>query len=262
MGSSRKRIQLIHWNADEAVARVHQLTVAGYEAAHELPWNPAAEKRLRADPPDAVVIDLTRLPSQGRDWGIALRSYESMLRVPLLFVEGDASNHERIRKLVPDAIFTEWTRIVTALRSAIANPPRDAVKLKSRFAGYADTPLAKKLGIDAGSVVALIDAPTTIDNTLGELPKGALLLKNPRGSRSLTMWFVTSRSDLMKRIAKMTPFGAKGGLWIIWPKIGAGIATDLNQIIVRKAGLDAGLVDFRISRIDATWAGLRFTIRK
>jgi len=41
-----------------------------------------------------------------------------------------------------------------------------------------------------------------------------------------------------------------------------GHATDLDQIIVRKAGLDAGLVDFRISRIDATWAGLRFTMRK
>ena len=63
-------------------------------------------------------------------------------------------------------------------------------------------------------------------------------------------------------IAKMAQFGAKGGLWIIWPKIGSGNATDLDQIIVRKAGLDAGLVDFRISRIDATWAGLRFTMRK
>src|ERR1700683_4606607 len=166
MGSSRKRIQLIHWNADEAVARVHQLTVAVYEAAHELPWNPAAEKRLRADPPAAVVIDLTRLPSQGRDWGIALRSYKSMLRVPLIFVEGDTPNRERIRKLVPDAIFTNWTRTVTALRAAIANPPRDAVKLKSRFAVYAETPLAKKLGIDAGSVVALVNPPPAIENTL------------------------------------------------------------------------------------------------
>jgi hypothetical protein len=136
MGSSRKRVQLIHWNADEAASPLRLLGGAGFDAAHELPWNPAAEKRLRADPPAAVVIDLTRLPSQGRDWGIALRSYESMLRVPLLFVEGDASNHERIRK----------------------------------------------------------------------------------------------------------------------------IAGDLNQTIVRKAGLDAGLVDFRISRIDATWAGLHFTI--
>jgi hypothetical protein len=66
----------------------------------------------------------------------------------------------------------------------------------------------------------------------------------------------------MKRITKMARFGTKGGLWIIWPKAGSGQATDLNQTIVRKAGLDAGLVDFRISRIDATWAGLRFTTRK
>jgi hypothetical protein len=36
----------------------------------------------------------------------------------------------------------------------------------------------------------------------------------------------------------------------------------LTQQTVRKAGLDAGLVDFKITRVDDDWAGLRFTMRK
>ncbi|MFH1570366.1 MAG: hypothetical protein ABIL09_20410, partial [Gemmatimonadota bacterium] len=60
----------------------------------------------------------------------------------------------------------------------------------------------------------------------------------------------------------MVPRGEGGGLWIIWPKQAAGTGTDLTQAAVRQLGLAAGLADFRIAAVDATWSGLRFTERR
>jgi hypothetical protein len=40
------------------------------------------------------------------------------------------------------------------------------------------------------------------------------------------------------------------------------VLTDLAPDIVRGTGLDAGLVDYKVCAIDATYTGLRFTRRK
>ena len=47
--------------------------------------------------------------------------------------------------------------------------------------------------------------------------------------------------------------------WIAWSKQASRVRSDLSRQIVRQAGLDAGLVDYRICSIDKTWAGLLFT---
>jgi len=57
-----------------------------------------------------VVIDLNRLPSQGRDLGIALRTYKTTRQVPLVFVDGDPEKVARIREILPDAVYTSGTR--------------------------------------------------------------------------------------------------------------------------------------------------------
>ena len=38
--------------------------------------------------------------------------------------------------------------------------------------------------------------------------------------------------------------------------------SDLSEVVVRKAGLAAGLVDHKICAIDDTWSALRFTRRR
>ena len=45
-------------------------------------------------------------------------------------------------------------------------------------------------------------------------------------------------------------------------KQGAAVPSGLTQAAVRSAGLAAGLVDYKIASIDATWSGLLFTRRK
>jgi len=74
--------------------------------------------------------------------------------------------------------------------------------------------------------------------------------------------FVKSHAELEKRFIPAVRAMAEGGrLWIVWPKKASGVAADLTQNDVRAFGLKAGLVDFKISAIDATWSGLCFTRR-
>jgi len=99
-------IQLIHWNISEAQERAERLEKAGYEVTFELGPVPALLKELKTNPPEAVVIDLSRPPSQGRDVGVALRSFGSTRRVPLLFVGGGPQKAALVRQKLPDAVYT------------------------------------------------------------------------------------------------------------------------------------------------------------
>ncbi len=83
--------------------------------------------------------------------------------------------------------------------------------------------------------VALVNAPEGIESALGDLPEGAVLRRNLRGKPNLT-------------------------LCIAWPKKASSVSSDLSQAVVRRAGLDAGLMDFKICKVDDTWSALRFTI--
>ena len=53
-----------------------------------------------------------------------------------------------------------------------------------------------------------------------------------------------------------------GGLWIAWPKKTSGVTSDLTQGRVREVGLAAGLVDYKVCAINATWSGLLFARHK
>ena len=46
-----------------------------------------------------------------------------------------------------------------------------------------------------------------------------------------------------------------------WPKKSSGLATDLDENVIRDLGLAAGLVDNKVCAIDRTWSGLRFVYR-
>lgn len=255
-----QRIRLIHEKAPEAVKGTATLRAAGYTVAAGA-LTPAVLRRLRTDPPAAVVIDLTRAPSRGRDIAVALRTYRSTRPVPIVFAGGEPTKTAPIKKLLPDAVYTTWARIRSALKRAIASPPAHPVVPGSVFAAYAGVPLIKKLGIKPGSVVGLLGAPKGFHRTLGALPARAVLRRDPRGRCDLVVWFVTSRKDLDRGIGRVAVLAGRGGLWIAWPKKASGMTTDVTQAAVRAVGLAAGLVDYKVCAIDATWTGLRFTHR-
>ena len=256
------RIYLIVWNDKELAERAALLTAAGYQVSSGLPPGPPMVRALAADPPDAVVIDLGRLPSQGRDVGVTLRISKPARRIPLVFVGGDPDKLARLRHLLPDAVYTTWDEIERVLPDAIAHPPPDPVVPESSFAGYSGTPLPAKLGIKPSATVALVGAPPGFMDTLGSLPPGVQVRTTAAGDCRPILWFVASLPALHEGLAAMAAHVHSNSLWVIWPKKSSSVASDVTQQAVRDAGLAIGLVDYKVAAIDATWTGLCFTRRK
>jgi len=255
-------VRLIHWHAGEAGERAARLRAASWEVDASQFNGPAGLRSLRENKPLAVVIDLSRLPMQGRDVGLAVRQFKSTRFVPVVFVDGLPEKVARVRRSLPDAVFTSWETIRRDLKRAVAHPPRDVVAPGSLLAGYSGTPLAKKLGIKPDSVVALAGAPDGFEKTLGDLPGGVNIMTRATPSADLIVWFVRSRKELERGIRRMAGLTGKGGTWIAWPKKTSPLASDLTQAAVRKVGLASGLVDYKVCAIDADWSGLKFARRK
>jgi hypothetical protein len=132
-------------------------------------------------------------------------------------------------------------------------------------AGYAGTPLARKLGIGEGDEVALIGAPERFEDTLGELPDVASLHTDLADDAryDVIVAFITQRSELEAELPRLRIRMAPAcGLWIAWPKRSSRVPTDMTDQVIRDVVLPTGLVDNKVCAIDETWSGLRLVIRK
>jgi hypothetical protein len=129
-------------------------------------------------------------------------------------------------------------------------------------AGYSGTPLPRKLGIREGSSLLLIDAPDDFASTLGELPPAVELVRPEARAVDVAILFARDAATVQTRFAALAAsLEPAGGLWVAWPKRSSGVATDLDEKVVREIGLADGLVDNKVCAIDATWSGLRFVWR-
>ncbi len=251
------RLILIHWNAAEARERAELLRAAGHAVEVLTTGGGEALRKFRENPPIAFVIDFSRLPSQGCAAGVFLRQQKATRHVPIVFVGGQAEKVESVRKLLPDAVYTEWGRIRADLRRAIKAPPAEPL-IPGTMAAYSGTPLVKKLGLRAGSAV-LVGAPAGFEEKLMGLPDGVRLERKLHGPANAILLFARSRAELTKRFTAASRALAKAGkLWIIWPKKASRLAGNLTQADVRAFGLGRGFVDYKICAVDATWSGLLF----
>lgn len=255
------RIRLIHFNAAEAEERVAQLRAAGFDAEYEFRDGPGLTRILRERPPRAIVIDLSRMPSAGREVGLHLRRTAALRFIPLLYAGGVPEKVAAIRERLPDAAFASWEEISEALKKCIGNPPRAPIVPPPLFSQYLGTPLSKKLGIKEGTQIGLVGAPRGFEEKLGKLPAGAAAKRGLRTAPDLLLWFVKSRAEVTAGVMEMGKAAGAGGLWMIWPKKTSGVKTSLTQQIVREIGLASGLVDYKVCSVDETWTGLRFTRR-
>lgn len=255
------RVLVIHWNPAEAAERAERLRREGFETSCFTDQRDGAGFRaLRENPPDAVVIDLARLPSDGQAVGIALRGQKATRMVPLVFIEADPEKTARVRGLLPDAVFTTWPRIGAALRRALKKPLARPL-VPGTFAGYSGTPLPKKLRIREGSVVALVHAPEGFGAKLAPLPEGARV-QNDIGDADVILAFVKSAAALGRELPALARSMREGRtLWLIWPKKTSALAGDLGEPKVREMGLAIGLVDYKVCAVDETWSGLAFAAR-
>jgi CheY-like chemotaxis protein len=256
------RIRLFHWNITEAEQKTLILKSLGYEVDYE-PYPPKALKQLGNNPPAAVIIDLSRLPSQGRDIAVNILYAKATRNIPIIFVEGDPQKVRQIKMHVPDAIYTHYDQIAEALKKVLTDPPKVKLIPKSIFEPYKQTSLAKKLGIKPNSRLVLVDPPNDFTKTLGELPQNVTIQNKLSKKSDLVILFAAKQEKLQSQIIKIiNEVPLEGKLWIAWQKQGPETATRVTQATVRKTGLALGLVDYKICRVDSEWTALLFTRRK
>jgi len=162
--------------------------------------------------------------------------------------------------VLPDAVYTQWRSIRSAIRTSIATAPEQPVIPTPYMDRFAGRPLAKKLGLKEHMTLAVHNPPDTfLSNT--DKPTGLTIHNDVKKKRDLTMWFVHTEKEYRTQFARTAKSAAGANLWICWPKKSGKITSDLSETIVREVGLSAGWVDFKVCSIDDDWSGLLFKQR-
>lgn len=128
-------------------------------------------------------------------------------------------------------------------------------------AGYSGTPLARKLGVKPGHVVALVDAPEGW--SIPDLDPHVELRRDLRRRPDLVIAFVRSQAELRRRAPRLvTAVAPEASLWVVWPRKAGGHVSDVNEQSLRDQFLPTGLVDNKVAAMDDDWSGLRFVWRR
>ena len=94
------------------------------------------------------------------------------------------------------------------------------------------------------------------------LPDQVTFVTSRAKQADCVLLFVTAAEMLRQSFSSLaTKLPPTGLFWVAWPKKAAKVATDLDENVVRRIGLDAGLVDVKVCAIDDTWSGLKFVRR-
>lgn len=127
--------------------------------------------------------------------------------------------------------------------------------------GYSGTPLPKKLGIKDGFRVFTTGMPADVRAELKAPLARCTIDRGGKQPVDFMLWFAKSKEDLEDLDFMVEHLAPAGMLWISWPKKSSGVATDLNENIVRDIVLATGLVDVKVCAITDVWSGLKFVRR-
>jgi len=256
------RIRLLHWKAAEASEYIELLEAAGHRVEYEPEFRPGLMRAWREAPPDAFVIDLSRLPSHGREIAIALRQARATRAVPIVFCEGSEEKVARIRSELPDATYCTRAALKAGLRQALkrgVEAPVVPVQMMDRYGGRTT---AQKLGIKQGSTVALVDAPREGVAALGELP-GEVEIREGAGEHAdVTLYFIRDAAGLGQRLPEARSRAGATKLWVLWRKGGSAARGDMTESVVREYALRLGLVDYKVCSVNAVWSAMAFARKR
>ena len=131
------------------------------------------------------------------------------------------------------------------------------------IAGYSGTPLPKKLGLNDGGTLVMIDAPDGIEKWLAPLPPASRLTAKLSAENALVILFCRDVGALKKGLPKVSrKLHADGSLWISWPKKTSRLFIDLSEDGIRAIVLPTGLVDVKVCAVNEDWSGLKLMVRK
>jgi hypothetical protein len=131
------------------------------------------------------------------------------------------------------------------------------------MAGYSGTPLAQKLGIRSGAIVAIIHAPANYRKLLGPIAQTVKFSEGAHDQSDFVHLFVTRRNELDKNLRHLRrTVSQTGTVWVSWPKKSAGVDTDVTEDVIRAVALPLGFVDVKVCAVDTIWSGLKLMIRR
>lgn len=254
---------LIHCKKSEAVTHLRTLADAGHQVDYEERFRPGLMKEWRQSPPDAFVIDLSRLPSHGREIAIAIRQSPATRSIPIVFCAGDSEKVSALRALLPDAVYCELPKLTSALKKALAAPPINPARPTAMMDRYKSRSAAEKLGIKKGSPVALVNPPRDVERVLGPMPEEVNLFESENGSLAahVHLCFVHRPDQLSDLLSNLRAVARQSKLWILWRKGGKAAAGEVTERVVRQNALDLGLVDYKICAVNDIWTAMLFTLK-
>jgi CheY-like chemotaxis protein len=257
MTAALQLVRLVCWKEELAKQRADEITALGYRVeAASLRVSGAFITHFRNLNPAAVIIDLDRMPSHGREVAIVLRASKTTRHIPIVFAGGAEEKVERLHAELPDAIFTGWKKLAPALKRAIAAPPINPIHLTPHMQRWGDSSLPRKLGISAGMEVALLcHDDDGLEESIGELPDGASLQHRIGSKTRLILYAVHTLRELDSAIDHACAHLPKGAsFWIVHPKATAKRHRDFTQNDVRALALPRGFVDYKVCSVDAQWS--------
>jgi hypothetical protein len=128
-------------------------------------------------------------------------------------------------------------------------------------AGYSDTPLAKKLGIKAGFVIRLINAPDYYFDLFTDLPINVTVAADEVPQKDFIHFFTKDESEYTRMLPRLkSEIKRDGMIWVSWPKKSSKVVTDINEDMIRNYALQTGLVDIKVCAVDEIWSGLKLVI--
>jgi CheY-like chemotaxis protein len=251
------RVRLVHWKGSEALELLTTLRKARMRADYDEKFDSAGLRECRADPPDVFVIDLSRMPSHGREIAIALRQSPKTKQIPIVFCDGAAEKVDLIRAILPDATYCARAELVTAVKNA--KPLEAPLRPADMMNRYGSRTAAEKLGIKARGRVTVIHPPRNLNAVLGEMPDGAEFVEQ---DGDVTLCFLHSPDEVRSEISRSRGLAAETKLWFLWRKQSAPVTDGVTDSLVRETAIGLGLVDYKICAVDASWTAMAFARRK
>ena len=126
------RVFYVHWHKEEAADTVKELREAGHtvnvhwdvtQGAGNDAWN-----KIRATPPEALVISLAKLPSHGRRIASVTVETKKLRDVPVIFVDGEKDKIAVAKQQFPEAKFISGKKLLSVLEKIKPVVAKDAEK--------------------------------------------------------------------------------------------------------------------------------------
>jgi hypothetical protein len=199
------RAGIIHFRPEETAQLPQAIRNRGFVADHsESPHRRDITRAIQERITEVVVIDLTRLPSHGKEIAVWLRGRKATQHVPLIFVDGEPEKVAKVRELLPHAAFVT----------------RDG--------------LSAVLGTATDDAEAVIDPPHGYLKVLGDLPEGSEFLKDPDSIEPVTVWFIHEPETFLAALPRKRTIAPKTKLRVLWRKCRQN---GFTQNFVREASL-------------------------